>query len=77
MSEYTIYFTSTASCSIKVEADDLEAAIEEAWQEAPSGVCAQCSGMGSHSKFSLDLSGDWDVDDSGYEVDGEYIEVSS
>lgn len=35
-----------------------EAAVEEAYQEVPGDVCAQCSGWGK--SWSLDL-GDWEV----------------
>lgn len=51
MATYTVYLTTTASVSVRVEVDDnldeqdaREAAIEKAFEEAPSGVCARCSG---------------------------------
>lgn len=73
MSTYRIYFNTGASSVVEVEADDLEAAIEAAYDELPSGVCARCAGWGSGP--GIDLGGDWEVDDSAYEVDGKWIEV--
>lgn len=73
MSTYTIYFNTGASVSIKVEADGLEEAIERAYESLPGGVCAQCSGWGQD--WSRD-DGEFEVDESGHEVDGEYVDTS-
>jgi len=67
MTKYRVFLTTTASLSVNVEIDDAkmdedearEAAIEEAHQEAPSGVCAQCSGWGR--SWGLDL-GEWEAE---------------
>lgn len=66
MAKYRVYLTTGASLGVTVEVDDSldpdaarEAAIEKAFDEAPRGVCAQCSGWGK--KWSLDL-GEWDVE---------------
>ncbi|RNL64394.1 hypothetical protein EFK50_07675 [Nocardioides marmoriginsengisoli] len=72
MSKYVIYLTTEASIAIEVEADSLEEAQDAAFDELPSGVCAQCSGWGS--AWSLDL-GDFEVDESHHSVDGEWVEV--
>ena len=58
MTVYYVDFTTTASLSVKVEADDAEAAIDAAYDELPGGVCAPCSGWGQ--AWVLDL-GDWEV----------------
>lgn len=55
MAEYQVHFLQTVSISVTVEADDPEDAIEKAFDEAPSGVCAQCSGWGQQ----------WGRDDDG------------
>lgn len=59
MPKYMVNFVATASMTITVEAEDAEAAIEAAHEDAPTGVCAQCSGWGQD--FSLDLSGEWEL----------------
>lgn len=73
MSTYRIYFNTGALTTIQVEAEDLESAIDAAYDELPSGLCAQCAGWGSQP--GIDLGDDWEVDESCYEVDGEYVEV--
>lgn len=60
MSEFKVYFEGMAGLVVTVEADDAEAAIEKAYDEVPSGVCAQCSGWGE--KWSLDVPDDWGLD---------------
>ncbi len=64
MPKYRVYLQTVASVSIEVEAEDKEAAIDAAFEEAPSGVCAQCSGWGR--KWSLDV-GEWGTE--GFKVD--------
>lgn len=53
--KYTVNFSQIVSVSVTVDADDIESAIEAAYDEAPSGVCAQCSGWNQ----------DWSRDDVG------------
>lgn len=55
MSEYSVYFTQTVGVTVSVEADDIEDAIERAYDEAPGSICAQCSGWGRS----------WDRDEDG------------
>lgn len=71
MSRYDIYLNAGASLAVHVEADDLESAVEAAYRQAPSGVCAQCSGWGR--PYSIDI-GEWELDEDGYAVDGEYVD---
>jgi hypothetical protein len=72
MAEYNLTFLQTASTYVTVEADDLDEALDLAYEQLPGGVCAQCSGWGqSHS--GIDLDGDWEFDESYYTVDGEEI----
>lgn len=73
--KYTVHLTTFASLSIDVEIPDdtdqdkaREAAIEAALDNAPNGVCAQCSGWGQ--KWDLEI-GDWDV---AKEMDGSEID---
>jgi hypothetical protein len=65
MAKYVVHMTTTASMSIEVEVDDnldepeaREDAIEEAFQEAPADVCAQCGGWGQ--SWSMELN-EWDL----------------
>lgn len=59
--KYTVNFQQVVSVSVTVDIDGdreedlVEAVIERAFEEAPSGVCAQCSGWGQ----------DWGRDDDG------------
>ena len=53
MPKYSVDFETSVSVTITVEADDEDAAIDKAYDEIPSSVCAQCSGWGQ--KWSLDL----------------------
>lgn len=74
MAQYRIYFRQSASASVEVEADSFEEAVDLAYEELPGGVCAQCSGW--NQSWSLDLDGEWDVNESEYEVDGDYVEAT-
>lgn len=58
MSRYRVTLTSSADFYITVEADSEDEAIDLAYDEAPSGVCANCSGYGQ--EWDLDLGGDWE-----------------
>jgi len=59
--KFTVYFSTTASTAIEIEADSAEEAQEKAdeIQDFPS-ICAQCSGWGSD--HNLDLSDVWEQD---------------
>jgi hypothetical protein len=76
MSMYRIYFHTTASTSVEVEADDYEAAVEAAYDGLPGGICAQCAGWGSDGP-GIDMGDDWLVDDTFHQVDGESVEVKA
>lgn len=69
MKEYEIWFEAGASTRVTVEAEDLESAIELAYEELPY-VCAMCAGMGySRGKSTgIDL-GDWEVNDKAAQED--------
>ncbi len=66
MPKYRVYLQTVASVSIEVEAEDKEAAIDAAFEEVPSGVCAQCSGWGQ--KWGLDL-GEWGTEQFKVDMD--------
>lgn len=67
MSVYRVYFSATANLAMKVEINDdgmdpdeaRDAAIEAAYDQQPSGICAQCSGWGH--PWSIDL-GEFEAD---------------
>lgn len=67
MTAYRVYFTATANLAVKVEINDdgldpaeaRDVAIEAAYNEQPSGICAQCSGWGQ--PWSIDL-GEFEAD---------------
>lgn len=59
MAEYTIYLTAGASTAITVEANDLEDAIERAFERTPH-ICGNCAGWGIEAGIDL---GDWELDD--------------
>lgn len=71
MPEFTVHFTQTASTSVTVEADDLEAAIEAAWSQAPSGLCHQCSSS-RYGTPGVELAGDWEPE-SVYDAGGKQV----
>jgi hypothetical protein len=56
VSRYRVHLQTVASFSIEVDADDEDAALDVAFEEAPNDLCAQCSGWGS--RYSMDL-GEW------------------
>ena len=58
MPEFTVHLIQTASTVITVEADDCEAAIEAAYDKAPSDVCASCSGW--NGSIGIELAGTWE-----------------
>lgn len=55
MAKYRVRLITSAEYCIDVEADSEDAALDEAYQEAP-GLCPQCGGWGK--KWGLDL-GEW------------------
>jgi len=69
VSTYRLYFTSTLSTSVEVEAEDLESAIEAAYDsnQMPTSICAQCTGYGS--SWSMDHTGEWEFDETYYLID--------
>lgn len=73
MAKYTVHFHQMAAAGVTVEVDDEETeeltrekAIEKAYDELPTGICAQCGGWGQDWYLSLD--GEWELDTS----DGEF-----
>ncbi len=60
MAKYNVSFHTGASSMVSVEADDEEEAIDKAYDELPSEVCAQCSGW--RQSWSFDI-GDWEMDE--------------
>lgn len=46
MPRFTVYARAWTDLSVHVAAEDYDAAIEAAYEEQPSGLCAQCSGWG-------------------------------
>lgn len=78
--KYRVYLSTGASMTVTVEVDDnldpdkaKEEAIEKAFNAAPSGVCAQCSGWGQ--PWGLNL-GEWEIerDSDGREAEPELVE---
>jgi hypothetical protein len=64
MPKYRVSLSTNAWVTVTVEADNAEAAIEEAYQDAPN-LCAQCSGWGRN--FSLELGDEWELMPDGVE----------
>ncbi|WP_157875603.1 MULTISPECIES: hypothetical protein [unclassified Streptomyces] len=68
MAKKTVLFNQTISVTVTVETDstDPEEIVEQAWEEAPGGVCAHCSGWGQR----------WSRDDDGelepVKINGKY-----
>ncbi len=65
MAKYRVYMYTAISLSIEVEVDDnldeddaREQAIEKAFDESPSSICAQCGGWGEN----------WSKDEGEYEL---------
>lgn len=57
--KYRVSMVQTASTMVEVEAEDIDDAIDKAWQEAPGGLCAQCSGW--NNPPGVDLAGEWEA----------------
>jgi hypothetical protein len=60
MPVYLVHMSATANSAIEVEAADEEEAAELAYEQGPSGVCAQCCGW--NEVWSLDI-GDFEIDE--------------
>jgi hypothetical protein len=71
MPKYRVTMAKVITCTVDVEADDESAAIEEAYQEAPHSICAQCSGWGR--EWGVNDDGQWetlrDFHGQGYSID--------
>jgi hypothetical protein len=61
MAKKTVHFTQTIGVSVTVETDSEEPneIIDQAWEEAPGGICAHCSGWGQ--SWSRDDDGELEV----------------
>ena len=60
MPQYQVHFLTTMSVTVRVDADNPESAIDAAYDEAPGGICTQCSGWGQ--PWSRDADGDLEPD---------------
>lgn len=63
--EYTVYFPVYAEVSVQVtvdldeledQEDAVDVAIDQAYDNLPRGICAQCSGWGKKHSIELDPS---------------------
>jgi hypothetical protein len=59
MPEFTVYMREVHDVAVHVEANDYDAAIDQAHDEAPGPICAVCSGWGQ--KWSRDGGDDREV----------------
>lgn len=64
--QYRVYLQQMAGTAITVEADSREEAMDKAYDNAPAGLCAHCSGFGSRP--GIDLAGDWEIADENEDV---------
>jgi len=72
MAKYRVRFETKAWASVEVDVDDPELAVENAYAELPSDVCAQCSGWGRN--WILTLGEEWSIEkDSKQEADGTWV----
>lgn len=73
VAKYTVHMTQMVSVTLTVDGEDVEDAIERAYDERPGGICAQCSGRGQG--WARDDGGDLMIesveDETGTEV---YVE---
>lgn len=60
MAKYRVYYSTSVSVGVTVEAADEDEAMDKGFDEIPSGVCAQCSGWGQ--PWELELGDDWEPD---------------
>jgi hypothetical protein len=54
MSKFKVRFIPQVDLTVTVEAEDVDEAIDKAYQAKPSGICAHCSG-GWGKPYSLDI----------------------
>lgn len=66
MAKYRVYMRANADLVLDVEADSEDEALDLAYEKAPPGICASCSGWGR--EFSLDL-GEFFVEDEANDVE--------
>lgn len=75
MPEFTVYLSKGTEISVRVQAEDVDEAIEKAFDADVHGICAQCSGWGK--KWSRDESDDMEPV-SVFDADGNTVwEASS
>lgn len=56
-----LFYVTLVTCAdaiVSVDAEDIEDAIEKAYEKVPADVCRECSGVGSGYNLSL---GEWSV----------------
>lgn len=75
MAQYKIFFNTSASTEIEVEADSYDEAVDKAWAEGFPGICAQCAGMGYSNGPGIELGDEWEPDEFSYYRDGEYVSL--
>lgn len=67
MPTFDLYFNTTATAFVSIDADSLDEAIDLAGDRLPANVCAQCAGMAWHSdRAGIDLAGEWELDEGAY-----------
>lgn len=66
MAEYELYFNTTATAFVAIEAETLDEAIDLAMNRLPANVCAQCAGWGYGLAAGIDLAGEWELDEAAY-----------
>lgn len=69
MPKFKVRFIPHADLTVTVEAENVDEAIDKAYQDKPSGICAHCSG-GWGKPYSLDVEMFDGVEP--YEVEDEY-----
>lgn len=68
MAEYTVPFTTVASTTVTVEADNYDDALDAAYNALPTGLCAQCSGW--NNPPGVEIGGEWEPEYDYIEKDG-------
>lgn len=59
MPKYRVTFAKTITCVVDVEADDETAAIDQAYNDAPHSLCAQCGGWGQ--RWGVNDDAEWET----------------
>lgn len=62
MATYRVAFNTGAWATVTVEAENADDAINLAYDELPSDICAHCSGWGQ--KWSRGIGEEWELDES-------------